>query len=104
MEKHVYNDTTVKQVAANVCAKMYASNLQATKELMQLLDCVMKENIPRTPENYIRAYDGSFFTYKTFKELVNDERESDGLTEKECREQLGKTIWQLSCGWFVQYV
>lgn len=94
----------VRKVAANISNKIYASNLQATKELMQLLDQIMKDDIPRTAENYIRAYENNFFTFKTFRELINDEKESDGLTERECKDQLGKTIWQLPCGWFVQYV
>lgn len=101
---NINDQMLVRKVAASISNKIYASNLQATKELMQLLDQIMKDDIPRTAENYIRAYENNFFTFKTFRELINDEKESDGLTERECKDQLGKTIWQLPCGWFVQYV
>ena len=50
-------------------------------------------------------YDDNFYTYPTWKELLDSEKDStDGLTEEECKEQLNETIWQLPCGWYVQYV
>lgn len=56
-------------------------------------------------EDYVKMYDDNFYTYQTWEDLIESEKDqSDGLTEDECKEQIGKTIWQLPCGWYVQYV
>ena len=50
-------------------------------------------------------YDDNFFTFATWEELLKSEEEcADGLMELECKEQIGKSIWRLPCGWYVQYV
>ena len=49
-------------------------------------------------------YDENFYTYATWDALVYSETDIGGLTEEECKEQLNETIWQLPCGWYVQYV
>ena len=101
------NKTDVKIVSWGISNPLYNGNLEATEQLMELFDTI---DIPKrrrlnTPEDYIRMYDDNFYTYHTWEELVESEKEqNEGLTEEECEEQLNHTIWQLPCGWYVQYV
>lgn len=91
----------------NLSNSLYHGNIEATKQLMELFETI---DIPRryrlnTPKDYIDMYDDNFYTYHNWEALVKSEEEqTNGFTEEECREELGKTIWQLPCGWFVQYV
>ena len=103
----------VKEVANNISNPMYEDNIQATVELMELFDDLKEQKLDRfiavnplkTYKDYVKMYDENFYTYSNFEELVKSEEEqSDGLTREECREQINNTIWQLSCGWYVQYV
>lgn len=54
-------------------------------------------------------YDDCFYTYQTWEELVESENDqSDGLSEEELKKELEDdehdSVWQLPCGWYVQYV
>jgi hypothetical protein len=101
------NKREIEIVSYGLSNWTYNSNLEATRQLMELFDII---DVPRryrlnTPEDYIRMYDDNFYTYHTWEALVKSEEEqNEGMTEEECREQLNKTIWQLPCGWYVQYV
>lgn len=97
----------IETVSWNLSNPSYHGNLEATKQLMELFNVV---DIPRryrlnNPEDYINMYDDNFYTYWTWEALVKSEAEqSNGFTEEECKTELGNTIWQLPCGWYVQYV
>jgi len=94
----------VLEVSKNISNCCYNNNLTATKELIELFDRISRKQL-NTFDNYVKMYDDNFYTYQTFDELVKSEEEqSDGLTREECVEQLNKSIWQLPCGWYVQYV
>lgn len=57
--------------------------------------------------DYIEEYCNSWYRYKSFEDLVESEKEqgeSYGWTEKECYEQVGKSIFKLKSGWYVQCV
>lgn len=101
------NKVEIKIVSYGLSNWTYHGNLEATEQLMELFDTI---DIPRryrlnTPEDYIRMYDDNFYIYHTWEALVKSEEEqNEGMTEEECKEQLNKTIWQLPCGWYVQYV
>lgn len=101
------NKTDVKIVSWGISNPLYNSNLEATEQLMELFDTI---NVPKkrrlnTPEDYINMYDDNFYTYHTWEALVESEAEqNEGLTEEECKAELNHTIWQLPCGWYVQYV
>jgi hypothetical protein len=100
-----HNDIEVKKVAHDISNFFYRDNLQAVKELIELFDRLPFVRELKNAEEYVEVYDNNFYTYKTWEDLVKSEEEqTDGLTEKECQEELGKTIWQLPCGWYVQYV
>jgi len=99
MDKQLIYD--VSQSMPNI---IYRNNLQATEELMNLLVSLSKNPLNDVTD-YLMMYDMGFFTFQTWEKLLQSENEcSDGLTEEQCKEQIGKSIWQLPCGWYVQYV
>ena len=109
-----HKNISVKEVAYGLSNYMYANNLQATKELMELFDYIKTEKLCskfeysrllETAEDYIRLYDESFYTYITWEGLVESEaKQNEPLTEEECKELINITIFRLPCGWYVQYV
>ena len=103
----LYSKSDIEIVSWNLSNWTYHGNLEATAQLMELFDTIniSKRYRLNTPEDYIRMYDDNFYTYHTWEALVESEAEQNyGLTEEECKEQLNETIWQLPCGWYVQYV
>lgn len=106
------NNVDIENISYGVSNDIYNGNFEATKQLVELFNEIVDKfnnkivkRTLNTSEDYIRMYDDSFYTYSTWEELVESEVEqNDGLTEEECREQLNKTIWQLPCGWYIQYV
>lgn len=103
----------IKIVSWGISNSSYQNNLEATKQLMELFDNIVDKfnnkvvhRTLNTPEDYINMYDDNFYTYWTWEELVQSEIEQStfGMTEEECKAQLNKTIFQLPCGWYVQYV
>ena len=95
----------VRGVSELVSNYIYGDDLQATDQLMSVIDKNCKP-VPTEVSDYCDFYDNYCYTYRTFKELVKSEKEQGnyGLTEAECKEQIGKTIFQLPCGWYVQIV
>ena len=94
----------VEIISYGISNPTYNGNLEATRQLVELFDRITTSPL-KTPEDYIRMYDDSFYTYHTWEALVKSEAEqSEGMTEEECKEYLNATIWQLPCGWYVQYV
>lgn len=93
----------VKQVMSGLSNFLYWYNEDATQQLMELLDKISRIEL-KTANDYIKMYDENFYTYTTWDALVYSEADIGGLTEEECKEQLNETIWQLPCGWYVQYV
>lgn len=97
-------DIEINNISKNISNYFYWDNIEATKQLIKLFDQITKIPLGAWQE-YVKLYDNHFYTYSTFKELVESELDqSDGLTEKQCRRQLNKSIWRLPCGWYVQYV
>lgn len=101
------NDTDVAKIAAGLANSLYRTNLQATRELINLFDKLSGKPL-NAAEDYIEMYEDNFFTYPTWDALVESEKEqTDGLTEEELRAEFEKepgSIWRLPCGWYVQYV
>lgn len=94
----------IEIVSWNLTNPLYNGNITATKQLMNLFDKITKKPL-NTPKDYIDMYDSSFYTYRTWEELVEIESyQSNGMTEEECRNEINETIWQLPCGWYVQYI
>lgn len=94
----------VEQVMFGVTHGLYWGNEDTTQQLMELFDKISRVEL-KTADDYIKMYYENFYTYATWDELVKSEKDNtDGLTEEECKEQLNETIWQLPCGWYVQYV
>lgn len=108
MSAYNYNKAFIEVVSYNLSNYTYHGNLEATEQLISLFD-VLPMNLKRkrlnTAEDYVRMYDDSFYTYHTWEALVKSEAEqNNGMTEEECKAELNHTIWQLPCGWYVQYV
>ena len=99
------NSVNIIKLSQNISNYLYEGNFEATKQLVELFDKISKKELS-TLEDYIKMYDDSFYTYCTWEELVNSEIEQGayGLTEEECNEALGKSIWRLPCGFYVQCV
>ncbi len=101
------NKTELTVISYNLSNWTYHGNLEATAQLIELFNTI---DVPKryrlnTPEDYINMYDDNFYTYQTWEALVQSEAEqTNGFTEEECRAELNHTIWQLPCGWYVQYV
>lgn len=93
----------IKQVMSEFHHILYQDDIQATQQLMELFDKISRVEL-KTADDYIKMYDENFYTYTTWDALVYSETYIGGLTEEECKEQLNTTIWQLPCGWYVQYV
>lgn len=103
----MYSKEFIKIVSWNLSNCLYNGNLEATEQLMELFDTipVAKKARLNTPKDYVDMYDYNFYTYRTWKELVQSEAEqNEGMTEEECKTEMNHTIWQLPCGWYVQYV
>ena len=92
---------------------MYKDNLEAAKQLMELFNDIASKpwlNIIKKPlnvvEDYIDIYDDNFYTYKSWQELVESQEEQGvyGYTEEQLERLLNRAIWQLPCGWYVQYI
>ena len=100
------NHNEIEKVSKQISNCIYNGNLQATMELMELFDSISKKPL-HTADDYIQMYDDNFYTYETWEELVKSEECcSDGLTEYELEVEFveHRSIWQLPCGWYVQYV
>ena len=101
-------DEAIKKVAEGISNCVYWNNLQVAKELMELFNKISQREL-QTADDYIDMYDDCFYTYQTWEELVESENDqSDGLTEEELKKELEDdehgSVWQLPCGWYVQYV
>jgi hypothetical protein len=106
MEELTMTKEEIKSISWNLSNFIYQDNLEATSQLIELFNNIKVPHRPlNTPKDYVDMYDDSFYTYMTWEALVESELyQTDGLTEEECKAELGETIWQLPCGWYVQYV
>ena len=94
----------IESISFELSNPLYNGNLEATNQLVELFDKISKKPL-LTNKDYVCMYDDNFYTYLTWEELVESEKEQyDGFTEEECFEQLNKSIWKLPCGWYVQCV
>lgn len=106
-------EVDILKIAKNVSNSSYRDNLQTVAELVERFDAIyasgkygfLHKKPLNTWEDYVRMYDDNFYTYQTWQELVDSEKyQTDGLTEDELKEQIEETVWQLPCGWYLQYV
>ena len=106
-------DFEIFNIAKNISNPSYKDNLQAAADLVERFDDIyasgkygfLHAKPLDTWEDYVRMYDDNFYTYQTWQELVDSEKEqNDGLTEDELKAEIDKTVWQLPCGWYLQYV
>lgn len=92
------------EIANHISNTVYRDNISAAKELVNLFNNILRVK-PDSWESVVKVYDDTFYTYQTWAELILSENEqSDGLSEEQCKSELGSSIWQLPCGWYVQAV
>ena len=73
-------DMDYENISQKISNFTYRTNIKAVQELVELFNNILKVK-PETWEDIVRIYDDSFYTYKTFEELVQSETEqSDGFT------------------------
>ena len=96
----------IELISWNISNPSYQGNIEATSQLVELFNNIKVPHRPlKTPEDYINMYDWNFYTYWTWEALIQSEADqNNGLTAEECEAELNHTIWQLPCGWYVQYV
>lgn len=101
----------INKVAMGLYNDNYADNIEATKQLMDLFDSIVKKGSKYKLENeddYIRMYEDHCYTYQTWTALVETETEYDeGLTEDILRRELedtNGTVYKLPCGWYIRYI
>jgi hypothetical protein len=100
----MYCEKEIKMVAAAIDNPRYEENLEATRQLMEVIEKCSRHPIT-TWKEYADVYNWKCYTYPTWDELVKSEAEqSEPMSEDECRSELENTIFQLPCGWFVQFV
>lgn len=94
----------IEFISWNLSNPSYNGNIEATRQLVELFDRITKKPL-NTIKDYVDMYDDNFYTYWTWEALVQSEAEqNNGFTAEECEAELNHTIWQLPCGWYVQYV
>lgn len=96
----------IEIISWNLSNFIYHGNIEATEQLVELFNNIKIPHRPlNTPKDYIDMYNDNFYTYWTWEALIKSELEqANGLTAEECEAELNHTIWQLPCGWYVQYV
>ena len=74
--------------------------------MVEVLSSKAKPGLLNTPADYVDLYDGCFFTFKSWAELVESEKEEGklALTEEQLKAELGRTIFQLPNGWYLERV
>ena len=96
----------IAYISAKLPNNYYHNNVPVTRELVELLDRKIGKHALRCPDDYVTAYENQCFTYKTFDEFVESEREQGvyGFTKDECKEAVNNCIFQLPCGWWVEFI
>ena len=98
------DNNIIKMVSINISNPLYHGNIETTKQLIKAIEKYVGRSITDWKE-YVSIYDWSGFTFKTWEQLLESEKEqSDPMNETECIEELNHSIFKLPCGWYVQFV
>lgn len=54
-------------------------DFEATRAMVEVLSSKAKPGLLNTPADYVDLYDGCFFTFKSWAELVESEKEEASL-------------------------
>lgn len=96
----------ILSISKGVCCPYYCNDIKATHMMVSVIADVVRPEVLNNADDYVRAYDDNFFTYKTWRDLVESEKEQGtyGLTENELKAMLGSIIHQLENGWYMQQI
>lgn len=106
MTPNELTSTDIAFIAQHVYCPYYRGDFEATRAMAEVLSSKAKPGLLNTPADYVNLYDGCFFTFKSWAELVESEKEEGefALTEEQLKEQIGRTIFQLPNGWYLERV
>lgn len=67
---------------------------------------IIKHAKLETIEDYVEEWENCWYRYMNWEGLIKSEIEqgSDGLTEEQCKEELGSSIFELPTGMYIQSV
>ena len=106
MNPNELTSTDIAYIAQGVCCPYYKEDFEATRAMTEAIAAQAKPGVLSTPADYVKLYDDNFFTFKSWAELVASEKEEGelALTEDQLKQEVGRTIFQLDNGWFLERV
>lgn len=106
MNPNELTSTDIAYIAQGVCCPYYKEDFEATRAMAEAIAAQAKPGVLSTPADYVKLYDDNFFTFKSWAELVASEKEEGelALTEDQLKQEVGRTIFQLDNGWFLERV
>lgn len=106
MNPNELSSTDIAYIAQGVCCPYYKEDFEATRAMAKAIAAQAKPGVLDTPADYVKFYDDNFFTFKSWAELVASEKEEGefALTEDQLKQEVGRTIFQLDNGWFLERV
>mgnify|MGYP004629265519 CR=1 FL=1 len=106
MNPNELSSTDIAYIAQSVCCPYYKEDFEATRAMAEAIAAQAKPGVLSTPADYVKLYDDNFFTFKSWAELVASEKEEGelALTEDQLKQEVGRTIFQLDNGWFLERV
>ena len=106
MTPNELTSTDIAFIAQHIYCPYYRGDFEATRAMVEVISAKAKPGLLNTPADYVDFYDGCLFTFKSWAELVESEKEEGelALTEEQLKTELGRTIFQLPNGWFLERV
>lgn len=106
MTTNELTSTDIAFIAQHICCPYYKGDFEATRTMVEVISAKAKPGVLNTPADYVKFYDDNIFTFKSWAELVESEKEEGelALTEEQLKTELGRTIFQLPNGWFLERV
>lgn len=103
----IYNyDSVTVDLAFSLVGTPFFGQIYQTRELMLFLKYRAATHL-KTAEDYLKEYEnGGYYSYKDFDSLLQSEMElpSFDLSLEDIKNEIGKTIWCLPCGYYLQSI
>lgn len=104
MTPNELTSTDIAFIAQQICCPYYRGDFEATRAMVEVISAKAKPGLLNTPADYVDLYNGNFYTFKSWTELVESEKEEGelALTEEQLKNEVGRTIFQLPNGWYLE--
>lgn len=98
--------TDITFIAQHICCPYYKGDFEGTRAMVETISTLAKPGVLNTPADYVKFYDDNLFTFRSWAELVESEKEEGefALTEEQLKAELGRMIFQLPNGWYLERV